>query len=59
MVLTARPPAPVSMAGWAPWVLRHAGFAGVAVVGLLIPGPALGWRVLALVAGYHAAVGVV
>ena len=38
------------------WLWLHLGFALVAAVGLLLPAPALGLRVLLLVLAYHAAV---
>ncbi len=41
---------------WRPWVLLHAGFGALALLVLLLPAPDLGWRVLALVVLYHAAV---
>ena len=40
---------------WRDWGLLYAGFAIAAAVGLLLPAPALGWRVLALVVGFHVA----
>ena len=48
--LTAATPA------WRWWIALHAGFAAVAVAVLLLPAPAAGWRILALVAAYHAVV---
>ena len=37
------------------WLWLHLGFAVAAAVGLLLPAPALGWRVLVMVVGYHVA----
>jgi hypothetical protein len=49
-------PATVPQTSWRRWVHLHAGFGAAAVVVLLLPALAPGWRILALVAGYHAAV---
>jgi hypothetical protein len=40
---------------WRPWLLLNGAFAVLAAAALLLPGPAQGWRVLALVVGYHVA----
>ncbi len=40
---------------WRRWIGLHVGFALAAVVVLLLPVPAQGWRVLGLVVGYHVA----
>lgn len=42
-------------ASWRGWIALNVGFGIVAAVVLLLPAPALGWRALALVAGYHVA----
>ncbi len=40
---------------WRRWVVLYAGFTGAAVLALALPAPALGWRVLILVAAFHLA----